>query len=388
MGIDLRGGEAGVAQQLLHAAQVGAGIEQVRGKAVPQGMGRKGWIQTGLHEVFFERSLHRARGEHPAAVIEEQPGDTRQAQPRHQAIPGIQGRLQRLDGGPADGTQPLLLALAAHQRRTRQQIDARIRQSTQFGDAHAGAVEQFQDGGVADGGIVGKPFGGARARFFAGLLAHPGGSLQQAQHFFPAQHLGQAAAGLGLLQARKRIGLHQSFAHEETEKGAQARHLAAGGGGRLPRLLERGQETPGRKPVGRFPRKWRLGFLAPQLQAELADVRKIGRERVAGGVALDAQMMDKLRHRRILRDGSGQRRRGGGGGWHPRMQPRRRKTAFRRRAGFAGTHRRLLPRMTAPIRRPRTRPPSSWAREVRAGRASAWPRRSSESARHRPRPGA
>ena len=35
MGVDLRGHQALVTQQLLHAADVGAAVEQVGGKAVP-----------------------------------------------------------------------------------------------------------------------------------------------------------------------------------------------------------------------------------------------------------------------------------------------------------------------------------------------------------------
>ena len=39
-GVDLRGGHGGMAQQLLHHADIRPALEQVRGKGVPQGMRR------------------------------------------------------------------------------------------------------------------------------------------------------------------------------------------------------------------------------------------------------------------------------------------------------------------------------------------------------------
>ncbi len=36
VGVELRGGQAGVAQQLLHDTQVGTALEQMGGRAVPQ----------------------------------------------------------------------------------------------------------------------------------------------------------------------------------------------------------------------------------------------------------------------------------------------------------------------------------------------------------------
>src|ERR1043166_7413615 len=44
-GIDRGGGDAGVAEQLLHHAQVGAALEQVRGERVPQRVR----VHPGLH---------------------------------------------------------------------------------------------------------------------------------------------------------------------------------------------------------------------------------------------------------------------------------------------------------------------------------------------------
>ena len=53
MGIDLRGGDVGVAQHLLDAAQIGAMVEQMAGKGMAQHMRR----QPGGVEAGFQRQL-------------------------------------------------------------------------------------------------------------------------------------------------------------------------------------------------------------------------------------------------------------------------------------------------------------------------------------------
>ena len=47
MGIDLRGDEVGVAEQFLHAAQIRAGVEQMRGVAVAELVRREVRVEAG-----------------------------------------------------------------------------------------------------------------------------------------------------------------------------------------------------------------------------------------------------------------------------------------------------------------------------------------------------
>ena len=54
MRVHLRRDEVRVAEQLLHAAQVRARIQQVRCIAVPQLVRRQTWIQTGNDEKLFQ----------------------------------------------------------------------------------------------------------------------------------------------------------------------------------------------------------------------------------------------------------------------------------------------------------------------------------------------
>jgi hypothetical protein len=54
VGIDLRGAEAAVAKEFLDNAQVGAGVEEVRGVAVAEFVGGEVEGETGKGKVFFE----------------------------------------------------------------------------------------------------------------------------------------------------------------------------------------------------------------------------------------------------------------------------------------------------------------------------------------------
>ena len=62
--IDLRGGNVGVAQQQLHAAQIGAVLHHVRGATVAQPV-RAGALFGRLHQVPdpLPRQRHAAQGE-------------------------------------------------------------------------------------------------------------------------------------------------------------------------------------------------------------------------------------------------------------------------------------------------------------------------------------
>lgn len=50
--IDLGGGYVRMAEQFLHDAEVGAAGEQMRGEAMPQGVGRQGFLDAGESRVL------------------------------------------------------------------------------------------------------------------------------------------------------------------------------------------------------------------------------------------------------------------------------------------------------------------------------------------------
>ena len=77
VGVNLGGGEAGVAEQFLDAAQVGTGVEQVRGEGVAQLVRRAVGRQPRLAQERLERALHGTRCEPAASLVLKQraPGE-------------------------------------------------------------------------------------------------------------------------------------------------------------------------------------------------------------------------------------------------------------------------------------------------------------------------
>ena len=73
VGIDLGRDQVGVAEQLLHAAQVRAGIQQMRGVAVPQLVRRQVRVQAGDGEVFLQAQLQVPRRDR-RSLLERRPG--------------------------------------------------------------------------------------------------------------------------------------------------------------------------------------------------------------------------------------------------------------------------------------------------------------------------
>ena len=144
MGVDLRGGQALVAQHLLHRAQVAAGVEQVGGEAVAQGVRGDGLEPARAAQPAFEQERHARVGEAPAAVVEEE---------RALALGGARAALAQVlpqagEGGIAHRHEPLPGALAHDPHEPRNEIHVPHVEGRQLRAAQAAGVEQLQDGAV------------------------------------------------------------------------------------------------------------------------------------------------------------------------------------------------------------------------------------------------
>ena len=209
MRVDHRGADIGVAQQFLHSTDVVAGLQQVGGETVAQGVRRSGLLDAGIAqgaakgalEITFQQMMpaHQARArirgqfglrEHPmpgpglgrTAVLALQ--RVRQVHAGHALgavqLPlrldvsqvGVQRGLQR--GGQHH--HPVLGALAfSHNDRALAELDVLHAQAQAFEQAHASAVKQ--------------------ARQQRQHRPHPGLRLQRRQHrghLVGRQHGGQA----------------------------------------------------------------------------------------------------------------------------------------------------------------------------------------------------
>ena len=106
VGVDLRRRQIGVAEEFLDAAEVGAGIEHVRGEAVSQLVRRQRRVEADGEQILLQHALHAAR-RHPAAeTIHEQ-------RAARAALPECEILLQRLDRRPAERREAFLLAFPA-----------------------------------------------------------------------------------------------------------------------------------------------------------------------------------------------------------------------------------------------------------------------------------
>ena len=71
VGVDLRRRDRRVAEQLLHGAQVGAGVEEVRGEGVAQRVDAEAGVLVDLLEEARDGLLHGAHADALAGAREE-----------------------------------------------------------------------------------------------------------------------------------------------------------------------------------------------------------------------------------------------------------------------------------------------------------------------------
>ena len=152
MCVDLRGGQGGVPQEVLHAAQVGAALHQVGGGAVAQRMGTDVPGDPGSGGVTIQQRAH-------GAVAEPAPTDAEEQRLSGSAVPLLGEHraslllpaCDRVQGRRTDRDDPLLGALAGDPDRALPAVDPRSVQRHQLRDPQAGGVQQFQHRQVAQG---------------------------------------------------------------------------------------------------------------------------------------------------------------------------------------------------------------------------------------------
>lgn len=224
VGVDLGGGELGVTEHFLDAAEVGAGVEQVGGEAVAEFVRRDSRVQPGGQEMRFQSVLEGTRRQ-GARVVPGAPED----------------RLLRIgaatEGEPVgfhgpesvgtDGNQSFFAALAEDADDGFTGVEIADSETAEFGHAEAAGVEEFENGGVAGGhaGVDGASgFGGIR--FGDG----PGGCGEQGLHLLHGKESHQAFGEFGQGQVFDRGRGDVSVAEQVSVEGAEGREAEADGG--------------------------------------------------------------------------------------------------------------------------------------------------------------
>lgn len=153
-GITLRGGQAGVAQQLLHGAQVGSAVDEMGGVAVAQHVGRhRADVQPGLRGPTLQDQPCPLTGQATAPLVEKH---------RVGIVPaGASGLLgQRGSTGvevgghrgqhrTADRQDALLGTLPHHPHQRTVQVDVTQGEPHRLRHPHAGPIEQLEQCPVA-----------------------------------------------------------------------------------------------------------------------------------------------------------------------------------------------------------------------------------------------
>lgn len=248
VGVDLRGGDAFVAEHLLHGAQVGAALHQVGGEGVTEGVGRDGLGDAGLlYQVFDDQEDHHA-GEAAAPPVEEQYVFLALLHGLVDAD-GVGVQLDVLRSGGAHRHQALLIALADHPDKAHVKEKLRDLQVDHFAHAQPAAVHRFQDG------LVAPAFRGAQVDLGndvfnlpegegIGQLAFQPGALQQGGGVFGGDVLQQAVLIKGF-DARDDAGL-RGGGHAEAghpfDKGLQVGQFHGRRGFFVPGGLQEGSQ--------------------------------------------------------------------------------------------------------------------------------------------------
>ena len=149
VGVDFGGLDAGVAQEFLNDAQVGAVFEQVGGEAVSKHVGRQRPLKAGLACALFDAAPECGRVEGGAAA-----GEKDRAGRAWADQPGASLLEVALEGGDRftpHGDDPFLVALAYHGQEAAFQAELFQAQGTKFAEAQARGVGQLEDGLVAEG---------------------------------------------------------------------------------------------------------------------------------------------------------------------------------------------------------------------------------------------
>ncbi len=211
-----------MAEHLLHAAQVGAGGEQVRGERVTEGVGAGAAEEVGAPQGPAEDVVQSLPGQRRAPRVQQQLVAAAAAQERAAPVPGVPPHGVR--GRRPERDDALLVALAEAAHEAALEVDVGLAQPDELRGAQAAAVEQLEGGQVA-------------------LPQRPGGHdpRQHALDLLDRQHARQVLAPLRRPHAVDGVLLEHALADEEAVEAAHGGE-APGDGGARPGAPRAGEE--------------------------------------------------------------------------------------------------------------------------------------------------
>ena len=143
LGVLLRGRERSVAEEFLDGAEIGAGIEEMSGKGVSEGVRRGATHDIGVEQALLEIALDTAGGQSAAAMIEKEWLLLPRSPPLCQII--VQGCLRLA----ADRHDPLFSPLTEDPDQSLGKIEMADVKSHRFAHPQAAGIEEFDDRPIA-----------------------------------------------------------------------------------------------------------------------------------------------------------------------------------------------------------------------------------------------
>ena len=274
--VALRGGNAAVAEQLLHGAQIRPAFQQMRGKGMAQIVGGDVLRNARLLGPLFQN----ARGLTPVQPFSasSQKGRPFSVHGRH-AVPYGEPAGERCHAGVAERYDALLAALAHNPDVTAFRAHVVHVQAESFGYAQARAVEQFQKRLVPQK----KYLVGGESVAGSGCGARCGGLfVQQAENLIHVEHGRMPLILTRIAHSGAGIGLYLVEAQKVMKQGAQCGKLARHGGAGHALAEQRGGKAL-HHLLRDFGRPLQRGSHAAQVGFKFQNVHGVGRHRGFGG---------------------------------------------------------------------------------------------------------
>jgi hypothetical protein len=147
--VPLRGGEAGVPEQLLDGTQIGAALQKMSGKAVTQRVRANPLTERDLAHAPLDEAANRAITESPAGTSHE---DGLRAEPA--SLPHRQVARQSRVGRATERNDAFFSPFSQNAKRPRREVHVRQIESDEFGTTDSRCVEKLEDGACAQAGII------------------------------------------------------------------------------------------------------------------------------------------------------------------------------------------------------------------------------------------
>ena len=222
---------------------------------------------------------------------------------------------ERAKRGLAEVAVAFFFSLAAHLEDAAFHVHVPEAEADGLADAQAGAVNDFQHGGVAGGGELRIFLPRGRGVGRSGFGPVGGGRGKEASDLLLGQDLRQVFRGFQRPEVRGGIAVQHPLADEEAAETAQAGEFTQHGAAGESFGLQGDQEFTGRLAVERRPGQGAVcGGLPAGEPDELEQIPGIGVKRVARGIALRFQMAQEAQNQWIAQ-WLGGRGHGLGQGW-------------------------------------------------------------------------